>query len=159
MITSQVVNDLTRLLGNINEYSTQALRLLARVVKEGVQFWYNDTSTVKGGFEKTFLWKTFEVYVTVLHISTVSVPSSFKIFQTHLSGFVSTEFVPLCFGGHSPSEHFFSFYKVQSQQKHFLKGHSDKNQNLEKNFGYSLITLIIQYGRPLISQKMASHET
>ena len=43
-------------------------RLLARVLKEGVQFWYNDTSTVKGGggggVEKTFLWKTFEVYVT-----------------------------------------------------------------------------------------------
>jgi hypothetical protein len=45
-------------------------RLLARVLKEGVQFWYNDTSAVKGegggggGFEKTFLWKTFEVYVT-----------------------------------------------------------------------------------------------
>ena len=40
-------------------------RLLTRVLKEGVQFWYNDTSTVKGGggFEKTFLWKTFEVYV------------------------------------------------------------------------------------------------
>jgi hypothetical protein len=39
-------------------------RLLARILKEGVQFWYNDTSTVKGGFEKTFLWKTFEVDVT-----------------------------------------------------------------------------------------------
>ena len=24
-------------------------RLLARVLKEGVQFWYNDTSTVKSG--------------------------------------------------------------------------------------------------------------
>ena len=24
-------------------------RLLARVLKEGVQFWYNETSTVKGG--------------------------------------------------------------------------------------------------------------
>ena len=24
-------------------------RLLARFLKEGVQFWYNDTSTVKGG--------------------------------------------------------------------------------------------------------------
>jgi hypothetical protein len=44
-----------------------ATRLLARVLKEGIQFWYNDTSTVKrgeGGFEKTFLWKTFEVYIT-----------------------------------------------------------------------------------------------
>ena len=45
-----------------------ASRLLARVLKEDVQIWYNDTSTVKrgggGGVEKTFLWKTFEVYVT-----------------------------------------------------------------------------------------------
>jgi hypothetical protein len=24
-------------------------RLLARILKEGVQFWYNDTSTVRGG--------------------------------------------------------------------------------------------------------------
>jgi hypothetical protein len=42
-------------------------RLLARVLKEGVQFWYNNTSsTVKRGegFEKTFLWKTFEVHVS-----------------------------------------------------------------------------------------------
>jgi hypothetical protein len=34
-----------------------------------------------GGFEKTFLWKTFEVYVTSYHKHT---------------WFVSTEFVPLC---------------------------------------------------------------
>jgi hypothetical protein len=26
-----------------------AIRLLVRILKEGVQFWYNDTSTVKGG--------------------------------------------------------------------------------------------------------------
>jgi hypothetical protein len=36
--------------------------------QRGVQFWYNDTSTVKsgggGGVEKTFLWETFELYVT-----------------------------------------------------------------------------------------------
>ena len=43
-------------------------RLLARFLKEDVQ-WYNETSTVKEGrggegFEKMFLWKTFEVYVT-----------------------------------------------------------------------------------------------
>ena len=35
-----------------------------------------------GRFEKTFLWKTFEVYVTFI---SVSVPSSFEIFQTHLA--------------------------------------------------------------------------
>jgi hypothetical protein len=47
-------------------YKGTGTRLLARVLKEGVQFWYNDTSTVKsgGGFEKTFLWKAFDVYVT-----------------------------------------------------------------------------------------------
>jgi hypothetical protein len=50
--------------------ANRVTRLLARVLKEGVQFWYNDTSTVKrgrvggGGVRKTFLWKTFEVYVT-----------------------------------------------------------------------------------------------
>jgi hypothetical protein len=59
-------------------------RLLARVLKEGVQFWYNDTSTVKrgGGVEKTFLWKTFKVYVKFM---SVSVDSLFEIFQTHLA--------------------------------------------------------------------------
>jgi hypothetical protein len=52
-----------------------SIRLLARVVKEGVQFWYNDTSTVKRGgggggwvFEKNFLWKTSEVYITLLYV-------------------------------------------------------------------------------------------
>ena len=61
-------------------------RLLARMLKEGVQFWYNDTSTVRGGggggVEKTFLWKTFEVYIT----------SYQYLFQAH-----SKFFVPLCF--------------------------------------------------------------
>jgi hypothetical protein len=71
-----------------------ATRLLARVVKEGVQFWYDDTSTVKGGggggFKKTFLWKTFEVYVT----------SCQYLFQACSKFFKHTwlcEFVPLCF--------------------------------------------------------------
>jgi hypothetical protein len=58
-------------------------RLLARVLKESVQFLYNETSTVKGGGVETFLWKTFEVYVT--QFTSVSVPSSFEIFQTHLA--------------------------------------------------------------------------
>ena len=31
-----------------------------------------------------------------------------------------------------------------------LKGHSDRNQNVKNFFDYSLIRLIIQYGRPLI---------
>ena len=68
-------------------------RLLARVLKEGVQFWYNDTSTVKGGgggVEKTFLWKTFEVYLT----------SYQYLFQARSKFFKHTwlcEFVPLCF--------------------------------------------------------------
>jgi hypothetical protein len=65
-------------------------RLLARVLKEGVQFWYNDTSTVKrgGGVEKTFLWKTFEVCVT----------SCLYLFQARSKFFKHTwlcEFVPL----------------------------------------------------------------
>ena len=69
-------------------------RLLARVLKEGVQFWYNNTSsTVKGGgegFEKTFLWKTFEVHVS----------SCQYLFQARSKFFKHTrlcEFVPLCF--------------------------------------------------------------
>ena len=82
----------------INSYPrSTGTRLLARVLKEGVQFWYNDTSTVKkwgggGGwlFEKTFHWKTFEVYVT----------SCQYLFQAR-SKFVKhtwlCEFVPLCF--------------------------------------------------------------
>jgi hypothetical protein len=67
-------------------------RLLAGVLKEGVQFWYNDTSTVNSGegFEKTFLWKTSEVYVT----------SCQYLFQARSKFFKHTwlcEFVPLCF--------------------------------------------------------------
>ena len=39
-------------------------RLLARVLKEGDQFWYKDTSTVKGGGGGDVPLETFEVYVT-----------------------------------------------------------------------------------------------
>jgi hypothetical protein len=61
-------------------------RLLARVLNEGVQFWYNDTSTVKsrgggGVVEKMFLWKTFEVYVT----SCQYLFQARLKFQTHLA--------------------------------------------------------------------------
>ena len=49
-------------------------------------------------------------------------------------------------GGHSPLEQFFLFYKIKTLQKHFFKGHSDRNQKFKKNFGYQLIALIIQYG-------------
>jgi hypothetical protein len=55
----QLINPLSR-----NAPQCALLRLLARILKEGVQFWYNDTSTVGGsGVEKTFLWKTIEVRV------------------------------------------------------------------------------------------------
>ena len=71
-------------------------RLLARVLREDVQFWYNDTFYSKegggggGGFKKMFLWKTFEVYVT----------SCQYLFQACSKFFKHTwlcEFVPLCF--------------------------------------------------------------
>jgi hypothetical protein len=44
-------------------------RLLARILKESVQFWY-DTSSVRGGVEKTFLWKPLKFML--LHISICS---------------------------------------------------------------------------------------
>jgi hypothetical protein len=45
-------------------------RLLARFLKEGVQFWYNDTSTVGGWvFEKTFL-----LFWCLRYFMSVSVP-------------------------------------------------------------------------------------
>jgi hypothetical protein len=63
-------------------------RLLARVLKEGVQFWYNDTSTVRGGggggggvrenVPLENLW-------CLRYFMSVSVPSSFESFQTHLA--------------------------------------------------------------------------
>jgi hypothetical protein len=74
-------------------------KLLARVLKDGVQFWYNDTSTVKGGgggggggggLEKTFLWKIFEVYVT-------SYQYLFQARSKFLKHTWLCEFVPLCF--------------------------------------------------------------
>jgi hypothetical protein len=65
------------------------IRLLARVLKEGVQFRYNDTSTVKGGgggggggcrenVPLENLW-------SLRYFMSVFVPSSFEIFQTHLA--------------------------------------------------------------------------
>jgi ubiquinone/menaquinone biosynthesis C-methylase UbiE len=78
---------------NINK----VVRLLARVLKEGVQFWHNDASTVNdastgggggggGGVRETFLWKTFDVYFMLVS------------FQPRLKFFKHTwlcEFVPL----------------------------------------------------------------
>jgi hypothetical protein len=66
------------------------IRLLARVLKEGVQFRYNDTSTVRG-VKKMFLWQTFEVYVNT---------SCQYLFQARSKFFKHTwlcEFVLLCF--------------------------------------------------------------
>jgi hypothetical protein len=62
------------------------VRLLARVLKEGVQFWYNNTSIVRGvgggaGSSKRSsgnLW-------SLRYFISVSVPSSFEIFRTHLA--------------------------------------------------------------------------
>ena len=64
--------------------------LLARVLKEGVQFWYNDTSTVKsgrgggggGGCSKKV---PLENLLSLRNLMSVSVLSSFEIFQTHLA--------------------------------------------------------------------------
>jgi hypothetical protein len=59
-------------------------RLLARVLKESIQFWYNETSTVKGGgggrenVPLENLW-------SLRYFMSASVPSSFEIFQTHLA--------------------------------------------------------------------------
>jgi hypothetical protein len=60
-------------------------RLLARVLKEGVQFWYNGTSTVKmggGGSRKRSSGKPLK-FNSLCYFMAVSVPSSFEIFQTH----------------------------------------------------------------------------
>jgi hypothetical protein len=64
------------------------VRLLARILKEGVQFWYNDTSTVReggggggGGRENVPL----ENISSLRYFISVSVPSSVEIFQTHLA--------------------------------------------------------------------------
>ena len=67
-------------------------RLLARVLKEDVQFWYNETSTVKEGrggegFEEMFLWKTFEVYVSSCQYQLFQ--ALFEIFQTNLLVFAA----------------------------------------------------------------------
>ena len=59
-------------------------RLLTRVLKEGSNFGITIHLQGGEGFEKTFLWKTFEIYVTSVFMS-VSVPSSFEIFQTYLA--------------------------------------------------------------------------
>ena len=68
------------------------IRLLARVLKEAVQFWYDTSIYSKGGggFEKMFLWKTFDVYVTSCQYLLQARSKFFK--HTWLC-----EFVPLCF--------------------------------------------------------------
>ena len=58
--------------------------LLARILKESVQFWY-DTSSVRGGggVRENVPLETFEVYVTSYQY--LFHASSFEIFQTHLA--------------------------------------------------------------------------
>ena len=84
------------------------------VLKEGVQFWYNDTSTVKGrgggGVEKTFLWKTFELN-TLFHVSICS--KLVRNFSTIL-GFVS-----LC--RYASLLNYRAFFKDFPVGGHFLK--------------------------------------
>jgi hypothetical protein len=60
-------------------------RLLARVLKEGVQFWYNDTSTVRGGGGGGRENVPLENLLCLRYFMSVSVPSSFESFQTHLA--------------------------------------------------------------------------
>jgi hypothetical protein len=71
-----------------------AYRLLARILKEGVQFWYNNTSTVRGGGVRENV--PLENLWSLRYFISVSVPSFVQNFSNTL-GFVSTEFVPLCF--------------------------------------------------------------
>jgi hypothetical protein len=68
------------------------IRLLTRVLKEGVQFWYNDTSTVKGGggaSRKRSSGKPLKF--TLIHVSICS-----KLIR-NFSNIWLCEFVPLCF--------------------------------------------------------------
>jgi hypothetical protein len=60
-------------------------RLLARIVKEGVQFWYNDTFTVRGGWGGVGENVPLENLWSLRYFMSVSVPSSFEIFQTRLA--------------------------------------------------------------------------
>jgi hypothetical protein len=62
-------------------------RLLARVLKEGVQFWHNYRSTVKRGWLGGGIWRKRSsgkpLKFMLLHVSIF--PTSFEIFQTHLA--------------------------------------------------------------------------
>jgi hypothetical protein len=76
----------------VNSEILLASRLLARVLKEGVQFWYNDTSTViwiklGGGGGGGGWWENvpLENLRSLRYFMSVSVPSSFEIFQTDLA--------------------------------------------------------------------------
>jgi hypothetical protein len=63
-------------------------RLLARVLKEGVQFWYNDTSTVKGGGGGGWENVPLENLWSLRHFMSVSCPKLVRNFHTHF-GFVN----------------------------------------------------------------------
>jgi hypothetical protein len=67
-------------------------RLLARVLKEGVQFWYNDTSTVKGGVGLRKRSSGKPLNFTLLHVSICS-----KLVRNFSNTTWLCEFVPLCF--------------------------------------------------------------
>jgi hypothetical protein len=50
--TSPILCQLSYEAKSVRYFGPSLLRLLARVLKEDAQFWYNDTSTVKSGEEK-----------------------------------------------------------------------------------------------------------
>jgi hypothetical protein len=83
---------------SLEVHTEVSLRLLARVLKEAVQFWYNDTSTVKsggGGLRNRSSGKPLKF--TLLHVSICSKlvrnfsnTIGFVIFQTQLAYLTTT---------------------------------------------------------------------
>jgi hypothetical protein len=78
----------------LSNHQWRPTRLLARVLKDGVQFWYNETSTVKrggggggggGGGVRVRESVPLENLWSLRYFMSVSVPSLFEIFQTHLA--------------------------------------------------------------------------
>jgi hypothetical protein len=63
--------------------ANRVTRLLARVLKEGVQFWYNDPSTVKRGGGSRNHSSGKRLMFTLLHVSICS--KFVRNFQTHLA--------------------------------------------------------------------------
>jgi hypothetical protein len=105
-------------------------------VKEGVQFWYNDTFTVRGGWGGVGENVPLENLWSLRYFMSVSVPSSFEIFQTRLALWICAAMLLYLIN-----------YDIFIQPGTPSKKMSNYNNN--ENWSYFVSDIVIYFGKLL----------